>query len=93
MRKLEAQQAVQLVDLFKTFMPNSFLVSGGKRRGGGIRGRRGGGGVGGREEEGMRRKRRKGVEEEGEWEVGEERFLLQFIPLSFLKVIMMPFWC
>lgn len=30
LRKLEAQQALQQVDLLKTFMPNSFLVSGGK---------------------------------------------------------------
>ena len=29
LRKLEAQQALQQVDLLKTFMPNSFLVSGG----------------------------------------------------------------
>lgn len=34
LRKLEAQQALQLVDLFKTFMPNSFLVSGGEEEGG-----------------------------------------------------------
>ena len=30
LRKLEAQQALQQVDLLKTFMPNSFLVSGGE---------------------------------------------------------------
>ena len=29
LRKLEAQQALQQVALLKTFMPNSFLVSGG----------------------------------------------------------------